>query len=88
MAKRHAFRDTIIRVCYQVLMKDPKCSVSDAIVFLEKLTGLGESKIRRIINHPKAESVLSTDNLAELAVLLQRISEMTPEMIRLLGKVT
>ena len=78
-AWRHACRNSLIQAMFKELISDPNRSYGEAYLFLEKITGLGEIQIRKILASQKCECSLSEDDLALFIVLLQRISEKLPK---------
>ena len=78
-AWRHACRNSLIQAMFNELISDPNRSYGETYRFLEKITGLGEIQIRKILALPKIECSLSEDDLSLFVVLLQRISEKLPK---------
>ena len=73
-AYRLGQRDALIRELFLELRNENE-SFMECYAFLGDVFGLGDSQLSRIINHPKNEFVLSTNQVRHLAVLLQRILE-------------
>ena len=75
-AKRHQQRDYLIKEVRSQLVSNYGYSYTDADIFIGKIWGLGERKIRDIAG-TNAVSAVSADDLSKLAVILQRISKST-----------
>ena len=73
-AQRHAQRNYLIKEVRNQLVSYFGYSYTDADIFIGRIWGLGERKIREIAG-TKSFSAVSADDLRKLAVLLQRISE-------------
>lgn len=73
-AQRHAQRNYVIREVRSQLVTRFGYTHTDADIFIGRIWGVGERKIREIIR-TKAFSAVSADDLAKLAVILQRLSE-------------
>lgn len=72
-AQRHAQRNYVIQqVRKQLVLNDS--SYTEADIFIGRIWGLGERKIREIM-HSNEFSAVSADDLLKLAVILQRISK-------------
>ena len=72
-AQRHAQRNYVIREVRSQLVTRFGYTYTDADIFIGRIWGLGERKIREIIR-TKAFSAVSADDLAKLAVILSRLS--------------
>ncbi|MBQ2176415.1 MAG: hypothetical protein II453_15580 [Alphaproteobacteria bacterium] len=75
-AQRHAQRNYLIKEVRNQLVSSFGYSYTDADIFIGRIWGLGERKIREIAG-TKSFSALSADDLSKLAVILQRISKTT-----------
>ena len=73
-AQRHAQRNYVIREVRNQLVTRFGYSFTEADIFIGRIWGLGERKIREIVRM-ESFSAVSADELARLAVILQRISE-------------
>ena len=73
-AMRLAKRNALISQLFFELTAHEGFSFMQAYLFLEGIFGLNDCQLRRILRQ-KSKVVLSTDNLAKLAVILHRISE-------------
>lgn len=73
-AQRHAQRNYVVKEVRNQLVSYLGYSYTNADIFIGKIWGLGERKIREIV---RSESFLavSADDLSKLAVILQRISK-------------
>ena len=73
-AQRHAQRNYVVKEVRNQLVSYLGYSYTNADIFIGKIWGLGERKIREII---RSESFLavSADDLSKLALILQRISK-------------
>ena len=71
-AQRHAQRNYVIREVRNSLVTDYECSYTEADIFIGRIWGLGERKIREIIRSESFSAVSAAD-LTKLAVILQRI---------------
>ena len=71
-AQRHAQRNYVVKEVRNRLVSYLGYSYTNADIFIGKIWGLGERKIREIV---RSESFLavSADDLSKLAVILQRI---------------
>jgi len=71
-AQRHAQRNYVIKEVRTQLVNVFDYSYTDADIFIGRIWGLGDRKIREIVS---SESLLavSADNLAKLAVILHRL---------------
>ncbi|MBR6167912.1 MAG: hypothetical protein IKQ50_05740 [Paludibacteraceae bacterium] len=72
-ALRLTKRNALISTIFYELINNEGFGFMQAYVFLEEIFGIDERQIRKIIRQ-NAKVELSSDNLAKLAVLLQRIS--------------
>ena len=72
-ALRLAKRNALISALFFELTTHEGFSFMQAYLFLEGIFGLNDCQQRRILRQ-KSKVVLSTDDLAKLAVLLHRIS--------------
>ena len=72
-AQRHAQRNYLIKEVRNQLVSNFDYTYTDADIFIGRIWGLGERKIREIAV-TKSFSAVSADDLTKLAVLLQRIS--------------
>ena len=72
-AQRHAQRNYVIQEVRSQLVTRFGYSYTDADIFIGRIWGLGERKIREI-TRTKAFSAVSADDLAKLAVILSRLS--------------
>ena len=75
-AQRHAQRNYLIKEVRNQLVSSFGYSYTDADIFIGRIWGLGERKIREIAG-TKSFSAVSADDLSKLAVILQRISKTT-----------
>ena len=75
-AQRHAQRNYLINEVRNQLVSTFSYSYTDADIFIGRIWGLGERKIREIVS-TKSFSAVSADDLTKLAVLLHRISKLT-----------
>ena len=73
-AQRLAKRNALISIRFFELTIHEGFSFMQAYLFLEEIFGLNDCQFRRILRQ-KSKVVLSTDKLAKLAVILQRISK-------------
>ena len=71
--QRHAQRNYLIKEVRNQLVTNFGDSYTDADIFIGRIWGLGERKIRDIVCS-KSFSAVSADDLTKLAVLLHRIS--------------
>ena len=71
--QRHAQRNYVIREVRNSLVTDFKYSYTNADIFIGRIWGIGERKIREIVS-TEPFSAVSADDLAKLAVILHRIS--------------
>ena len=76
-AQRHAQRNYLIKEVRNQLVSNLGDSYTDADIFIGRIWGLGERKIRDIVSS-KSFSAVSADDLTKLAVILQRISKTRP----------
>ena len=72
-AQRHAQRNYVIKEVRNQLVSNFGYSYTDADIFIGRIWGLGERKIRGIASL-KSFSAVSADDLTKLAVILHRIS--------------
>jgi hypothetical protein len=72
-ALRLTKRNALISTVFYELTNQEGFGFMQAYVFLEEIFGIDERQIRKIIRQ-NAKVELSSDNLAKLAVILQRIS--------------
>ena len=72
-AQRHKQRNYLINEVRNQLVAHFGYSYTDADIFIGRIWGLGERKIRDIAGS-KSFSAVSADDLAKLAVILHRIS--------------
>ena len=72
-AQRHQQRNYLIKEVRNQLVSNLGYSYTDADIFIGRIWGLGERKIREIATS-KSFSAVSADDLTKLAVILQRIS--------------
>ena len=72
-AWRHASRNSLIQALFNKLITDPNRTRREVYLFFEKVFGLGEIQIRKILALPKVECSLSEDDLTLFVVLLQQI---------------
>ena len=72
-ALRLTKRNALISTIFYELTNQEGFGFMQAYVFLEEIFGIDERQIRKIIRQ-NAKVELSSDNLAKLAVILQRIS--------------
>ena len=72
-AQRHAQRNYLIKEVRNQLVSNFDYTYTDADIFIGRIWGLGERKIREIAV-TKSFSAVSADDLTKLAVLLHRIS--------------
>ena len=75
-AQRHAQRNYLIKEVRNQLVSNFGYSYTDADIFIGRIWGLGERKIREIASS-KSFSAVSADDLTKLVVILQRISKTT-----------
>lgn len=75
-AARLEYRNALIREVFYQLTNYEGFGFMDAYVFLEKIFGIDERQIRKILRQ-NSKVELSSDNLSKLAVILQRISKTT-----------
>ena len=73
-AQRIDYRNALIKALFLHLTANEKYSFLDAYVFLEKIFGIDERQIRKIVRSPQKVE-LSSDNLSKFAVILQRLSK-------------
>jgi len=73
-ALRLTKRNALISTIFYELTNQEGFGFMQAYVFLEEIFGIDERQIRKIIRQ-NAKVELSSDNLAKLAVILQRISK-------------
>jgi len=72
-AQRLDYRNALIRALFFHLTANEKHSFWDVYVFLEKIFGIDERQIRKIVRSPQKVE-LSSDDLTKFAVTLQKIS--------------
>lgn len=72
--ERHKQRNYLIKEVRNQLVFNWGYSYTDADIFIGRIWGLGERKIREIAG-TKSFSAVSADELLKLAVILQRISK-------------
>ena len=72
-AQRLDYRNALIRALFFHLTANEKHSFWDAYVFLEKIFGIDERQIRKIVRSPQKVE-LSSDDLTKFAVTLRKIS--------------
>ena len=78
-AWRHASRNSLIQAMFNELIKDQTRSRREIYLLFEKVFGLHENQIRKIITLPTIESTLSVDDLTLFLVILQRIKQVMNE---------
>ena len=71
--QRHAQRNYVIKEVRNQLVTNFGYSYTEADIFIGRIWGLGERKIREIAI-AESFSAVSADDLTKLAVILQRIS--------------
>ena len=71
--QRHAQRNYVIREVRNSLVTEFKYSYTEADIFIGRIWGIGERKIREIVR-TEPFSAVSADDLTKLAVILQRKS--------------
>ena len=71
-AQRHAQRNYVIRQVRNLLVTEFEYSYTEADIFIGRIWGLGERKIREIIRS-ESFSAVSADDLTKLVVSLQQI---------------
>ena len=72
--QRHAHRNYLIKEVRNQLVFHFGYSYTDADIFIGRIWGLGERKIREIAG-TKSFSAVSADDILKLAVILHRISK-------------
>ena len=72
-AQRLDYRNALIRALFFHLTANEKHSFWDAYVFLEKIFGIDERQIRKIVRSPQKVE-LSSDDLTKLAVTLHSLT--------------
>lgn len=73
-AQRHKQRNYLIKEVRNQFVTVFDCSYTDADIFIGRIWGLGERKIREIAG-TKSFSAVSADDISKLIVILQRISD-------------
>lgn len=71
--QRHAQRDALISKVFRVIVHEKNKSCDYAYILIGRICGLGVRQIQKILKHAD-ESALSAYDIAEIAVILQRIS--------------
>jgi len=71
-AQRHAQRNYVVQEVRNQFVSTFGDSYTNADIFIGKIWGLGERKIREIVKS-ESFSAVSADDLTKLAVILQRI---------------
>lgn len=71
--QRHAQRNYVVKEVRNQLVFYFNYSYTEADIFIGRIWGLGERKIREIVRS-ESFSAVSADDLTKLAVLLHRIS--------------
>ncbi len=72
-AQRLDYRNALVEALFLHLTVDEKYSFLDVYVFLEKIFGIDERQIRKIVRSPQKVE-LSSENLSKFAVILQKIT--------------
>ena len=71
-AQRHAQRNYVIKEVRNQLVTHQDFSFTEADIFIGRIWGLGERKIREIVSS-ESFSAVSADDLTKLSVILQQI---------------
>ena len=71
-AQRHAQRNYVIKEVRNQLVTHQGFSFTEADIFIGRIWGLGERKIRAIVSS-ESFSAVSADDLTKLSVILQQI---------------